>query len=270
MWHGRIIRPRGQGAYGDGTNPVAVKIDESSIKHLPNVKIIKVGNVVGVVAPKEYDAIQAAAQLKVQWSDPPVLSGSGNLWSWMREQDSAGKAPARIATQTAGFSDAAMKSAAKTYSGTWTYHYQMHAPIGPNIAVADVTKDSAIVYTHIKNGYGNTRPQIAAALSTASNRTYDISRSAPSTTRAPARSAAVHSTSTSARRRLSCRSAQACPSGSSSCAGTSTAGTTTARRRCGTSPAASTRAGTSSRSTPRASAWAPTTRRPPSRRSVSR
>jgi len=57
MWHGRIVRPRGQGAYGDGTNPVAVKIDENSIKHLAGVKIVHVGNVLGVVAPKEYDAI---------------------------------------------------------------------------------------------------------------------------------------------------------------------------------------------------------------------
>ena len=37
MLHGRIVRPRGQGAYGDGTNPVAVAVDESSIAHIPNV-----------------------------------------------------------------------------------------------------------------------------------------------------------------------------------------------------------------------------------------
>ena len=43
-------------------------------------------------------------------------------------------------------------------------------------ALATVTKDSAIVYSHVKNGYGNTRPQVAAALSTASGRTYDPSR----------------------------------------------------------------------------------------------
>ncbi len=93
----------------------------------------------------------------------------------MRDLDSAGKAPARIAAQT-GDVVAAMKTAAKTYSGTFTYHYQMHAPIGPNVAVADVTKDSAIIYSHVKNGYGNTRPQIAAALSNASGRTYDPAR----------------------------------------------------------------------------------------------
>ena len=76
-----------------------------------------------------------------------------------------------------------MASAAKTWGGTFKYHYQMHAPIGPNVAVADVTKDSAIIYSHVKNGYGVTRPQVAAAIQSASDvmfgkgsRTYDQSR----------------------------------------------------------------------------------------------
>jgi len=54
-----------------------------------------------------------------------------------------------------------MASAAKTFAGTFKYHYQMHAPIGPNVSVADVTDSSAIIYGHVKNGYGVTRPQVA-------------------------------------------------------------------------------------------------------------
>jgi CO/xanthine dehydrogenase Mo-binding subunit len=180
MLHGRVVRPRGQGAYGDGINPVPLKVDASSIKNLPNVKVVQVGNFLGVVAPREYDAIQAAAQLKVAWSDPPPISPVGNLWQGMRDFDSKGQAPARIAFN-AGNVDGAMKSAAKTFSGTFTHHYQMHAPIGPNVAVADVTKDSAIIYSHVKNGYGVTRPQVAAALTSAAKtlglgQVYDQSR----------------------------------------------------------------------------------------------
>ena len=52
MLHGRIVRPRGQGAYGDGTNPVPLSVDASSIKNIPNVQIVHVGNFLGVVAPK--------------------------------------------------------------------------------------------------------------------------------------------------------------------------------------------------------------------------
>src|SRR6478609_904473 len=60
MVHGRIVRPRGQGAYGTGVK--VLSIDESSIKNLPGAKVVRKGDFVAVVAPKEYDAIQAAAQ----------------------------------------------------------------------------------------------------------------------------------------------------------------------------------------------------------------
>ncbi len=165
MVHGRIVRPRGQGAYGDGTNPVPVSIDASSISHIPNAQIVHVGNFVGVVAPLEYDAIQAAAQLKVQWAALPPISAVGDLWKGMRALDAAGQAPARIAA-ISGNVDSAMGSAAQTYGGAFKYHYQMHAPIGPNVSVADVTPNGAIIYTHVKDGYGTSRPKIAAVLST--------------------------------------------------------------------------------------------------------
>ena len=111
MLHGRVVRPRGQGAYGDGTAPKILSVDESSIKHIPGAQVVRFGNFLGVVAPTEYAAIQAAAQLKVKWADPPVLPGVGNLWKQMRDHDSAGKAPARIALNSGNF-DSAFKSAA--------------------------------------------------------------------------------------------------------------------------------------------------------------
>ena len=68
MLHGRRVLPRGQRVYASGA-PV-VSVDASSIAHLPEVRVLRKGDFVGVVAPKEYDAIQAAAQLKVVWADP--------------------------------------------------------------------------------------------------------------------------------------------------------------------------------------------------------
>ena len=51
MIHGRVVRPRGQGAYGAGTAPAVLSIDESSIKHIKDAKVVRFGNFVGVVAP---------------------------------------------------------------------------------------------------------------------------------------------------------------------------------------------------------------------------
>ncbi len=165
MLHGRIVRPRGQGAYGAGSTPVPLTVDASSISHIPNVQVIQVKNFLGVVAPLEFDAIQAAAQLKVSWQPFPTISDSGNLWKGMRAFDAAGQIAAKFSVNT-GNVDSALAGAAKTVTATYKHHYQMHAPIGPNVAVADVNDSiqSAIIYSHVKDGYGTSRPKISALL----------------------------------------------------------------------------------------------------------
>jgi CO/xanthine dehydrogenase Mo-binding subunit len=162
MLHGRIVRPRGQGAYGDGTNPKVMSVDPTSISHIPNVKVLQKGNFIGVVAPKEYDAIQAAAQLKVTWAPLPLLPGTGNLWKQMRQQDAAGQAPAAIRASI-GNAPAAMATAAHTISQTYKYAYNGHLPIGPDCAVADVVSNGARIFSNTQNPYG-TRTSVAQIL----------------------------------------------------------------------------------------------------------
>jgi CO/xanthine dehydrogenase Mo-binding subunit len=155
MVHGRVVRPRGQAAYGSGAKPLS--IDESSIKHI-DAQIVRKGDFLAVVAANEYAAIQAAAQIKVKWADPSVpLSGSGNLWRQMRADDARGMAPARDGSIGAQYGerfgpvgnvDAALKSAANTVSATYSYAYQMHGPIGPQVAIADVRADGALILTY--------------------------------------------------------------------------------------------------------------------------
>jgi nicotinate dehydrogenase subunit B len=150
MLHGRLVRPHGQGAYPYNSN-VPVSYDASSISHIPNVQIVHVNNFLGVVAPKEYDAIQAAAQLKVVWNQNPILPGTGNLWKHYRDVDAAGNIKARVSAQVGGSVDTALASAAHVVSGTFTHHYQGHMPIGPSCAVADVRSDGATVWSNTQN-----------------------------------------------------------------------------------------------------------------------
>ena len=149
MLHGRIVRPRGQGAYPYNTD-VPVSVDPSSIAHIQGAKVVQVGNFLSVVAPKEYDAIQAAAQLKVVWNSNPILPGTGNLWSHYRNLDETGQIAAKVTTNVGNFT-AAFASAAKTASGTFKYHYQGHTPIGPSCAVADVTATGATIWSNTQN-----------------------------------------------------------------------------------------------------------------------
>jgi CO/xanthine dehydrogenase Mo-binding subunit len=139
MWHARIIRPRGQGAVGS-QNSRPVSIDESSIRHIPEAKVVRLNDFVAVVAPQEYDAIRAAAQLKVQWKSDPKLPSSGNFYADLRAKDSRGQIPAAYTTNT-GNVDSALRSASKVLTQTYRYQYNAHVPIGPQCSVADVRMD---------------------------------------------------------------------------------------------------------------------------------
>ena len=97
MLHARLVRPFGQGAYGDGTLAGVVSVDESSIAGIGDARVVRRGDLLAVVASQEYDAIQAASRLRVVYSDPPEISGSGDLFGTMRALDAAGVAPARTA-----------------------------------------------------------------------------------------------------------------------------------------------------------------------------
>jgi CO/xanthine dehydrogenase Mo-binding subunit len=140
MLHGRVVWPRGQGAHAI-SNPTVVSIDEASIKGIPGVQIIRRGNFVGVVAPREWDAVRAARQLNVTWGPfAESLPGHEGLF------DSFRSAKTSDATDTnTGDVTAAQSRGALTLSATYRGPYQSHGTMAPNCAVADVNKDSALV-----------------------------------------------------------------------------------------------------------------------------
>ena len=72
MLHGRVVRPRGQGAYGAGAKVIA--LDEASIRNIPGARVLRKGDFVGVVAENEWDAVRAAQQLKVHVGHRAVAS----------------------------------------------------------------------------------------------------------------------------------------------------------------------------------------------------
>jgi CO/xanthine dehydrogenase Mo-binding subunit len=167
MLHGRVVRPRGQAVAGFGATIVSV--DESSIKQIPGARVLRKGNFLGVVAPHEYDAIQAAAQLKVTWATPPaVLPGHGDEFKAMRDLDSAGKTvwgneDLENLRVNNGDVDRAFKSAAHVVSQTYGWASNAHSPMGPNCAVADVTSQGARIFSGTQGAYA-TRDRVAAVL----------------------------------------------------------------------------------------------------------
>jgi len=147
MLHARVVRPRAQGAV-TSQNHFPLSVDPKSIKHIPGAQVVQVGNFLAVVAPKEYDAIQAAAQLKVTWKSDPKLAGSGNFWSWLRQAgDTNTTNPARYTTNL-GNVESVLKSSAKTVSATYKYAYNGHMSIGPTCAIADVQADHMTIFAN--------------------------------------------------------------------------------------------------------------------------
>ena len=138
MLHGRIVRPRGQSAYGAGAR--IVQVDAASIDHLAGVRVLRRGDFLGVVAADEWQAVQAAQQLRVQWATPPALPGHEGLHAQMR----AARTDDRVALER-GDSAAGFGGAAHVATQRCLGPYQAHAPFAPHCALADVKADRALV-----------------------------------------------------------------------------------------------------------------------------
>ncbi len=155
MLHGRVVRPRGQRAYGTGAKPLA--IDEASLKDIP-ARIVRKGDFLGVVAENEWDAILAARALKVTWQETKALPGNADLFTRMRAAKTSD-----VTIVNWGDAEKAFAKAAHVSTATYYCPYQSHAPFGPNCAIADVGAGGALVMSSTQDIY-NSRDMLAEVL----------------------------------------------------------------------------------------------------------
>jgi CO/xanthine dehydrogenase Mo-binding subunit len=137
MMHGRMIRPAVAGA-------VPVKIDESSIKDIPGVKLVHENAFLGVVAEKEWDAIKAAEKLKVEWSEvTPPFPDQNTLYDHIRN------APVRKSedVKPVGNVDEAFRSAARVIEAEYEWPFQSHACMGPACALVEIKDGKATCWS---------------------------------------------------------------------------------------------------------------------------
>jgi nicotinate dehydrogenase subunit B len=159
MLHARMVKPKTFGS-------TLISVGKLDKKAFPNTQVVVKGNLIGVLDPVEYTAIQAASVVaaNTKWSDWSDLPGSGNLRESLRSADYT------LATQTIGTNTgnagAALATAAKTISATYMTPYYKHGPIGPSAAVADVRSDgTTIVWAHTQAPQP-LRKMVAAVLET--------------------------------------------------------------------------------------------------------
>jgi nicotinate dehydrogenase subunit B len=143
MLHGRVIRPSSVGAK-------LVSVDESSIRNIPDVRVVRVESFLGVVSKDEWAAVRAARELAVTWSDWQGLPGSDELERHVRESALANDE----AVVNKGDAVAALSTAEKKFSASYFWPLQSHASLGPSCPVADVRDDGATVWTSTQGTYG--------------------------------------------------------------------------------------------------------------------
>jgi nicotinate dehydrogenase subunit B len=158
MLHGRVIRPSGIGAS-------LVSYDETSINHIPGVvKVVRIGNFLGVVAQTEWSAIRAAQQLSVVWSKWDGLPEEAKLWEYVR-----GTTVRRDdVTSNVGDSAVALGASARKLTATYDFAMHTHGSIGPSCAVASIVDGKLTCWT-ASQGVHDLRKQLAAMLGVAND-----------------------------------------------------------------------------------------------------
>jgi len=142
MVHGRIVRPPEIGA-------TVANVDEKSVQHVPGlVKVVVRNNFVGVVAEKQWQAGQAAEDLKVTWKPGGELPVQKGFYDYLLKQ------PSREAMLVnSGDVDNKLKTSARVLKATYLHPYQAHGSIGSSCAVADVQADHATVWSATQSVY---------------------------------------------------------------------------------------------------------------------
>jgi nicotinate dehydrogenase subunit B len=128
MVHARMIRPPVAGS-------VPVKVDDSAIKNIPGARVVWDKAFLGVVADREWDAIQAADKLQVEWSvQEPPFPDQASLFDHIR------KAPVRkrVVEKESGDVDQAVKSATKVIEADYEWPFQSHASMGPACSLVEI------------------------------------------------------------------------------------------------------------------------------------
>jgi len=161
MLHGRVVHPKTVGS-------TLVSVGELNKSLYPNAQVVVKGNLVGVVAPTEWEAINAAQQIAAdtKWTDWKGLPGHAQLHTWLRNEADWKTTPSTKGEKNHGDVSSALTGASKNLSASYELPYMKHAPIGPTIAVGDVRSDGTVfVHTHNQNPQA-LRGQIAMMLGT--------------------------------------------------------------------------------------------------------
>ena len=163
MVHARMIRPAIAGS-------MPVKVDESSIKDIPGAKVVWEKGFLGVVADKEWDAIKAAEELKIEWSTvAPPFPDQAALYDHIRKA----AVRRREVVKPVGNVEDAFKNAARVIEAEYEWPFQSHACMGPACAVVDIKDGQVTCWTGSQKPH-YVRDGLAATLGVPADKVHAI------------------------------------------------------------------------------------------------
>lgn len=152
MLHGRVLRPPSLGS-------TLLSVSEDALGDIPGARIVRRNNFLGVVAPREEDAIRAASALKPEWASVEPLPEFDRIYEELPNQpvvaDMIGYERGNIAEGLA--------RGRYRHKASYNFPFQEHAMIGPSCAVADVRRGGATIWSGSQWPQGD-RSDIAAML----------------------------------------------------------------------------------------------------------
>ena len=134
MWHGRMVHPQRLGQ-------IASRVDPASLGELRGrVRIVHDRGFVAVAAEREWDAVVAARDLKVEWTGGAPLPASDRLDLLLRSTPST----LRVLADKGDVSS--LHGAKNALRATYHWPFQSHGSIGSSCGVADVRPDGVTIW----------------------------------------------------------------------------------------------------------------------------
>ncbi|WP_249975540.1 xanthine dehydrogenase family protein molybdopterin-binding subunit [Vreelandella olivaria] len=148
MLHGRVIRPPYSGHdRGAFVGNSLLSVDETTVINMPGViKVVVIGDFVGVVAKREEQAAEAAKHLKVTWRHPDGLPDLSDI---ARALDAL-PAQRRLLLEEGDIAKT-LQSAHYRVQRTYLWPFQLHGSIGPSCSVADWQNNQLHVWSGTQN-----------------------------------------------------------------------------------------------------------------------
>src|SRR5947207_4475227 len=160
MLYGKVVRPA-------TFNATLVSSDTKTAEAIPGVKVVRDGNFIGVAAPDQQTAANAAKVIATDWKSPGQPSNA-ELFDLLRKPASERRGGGG-GSRPQGSIDDGLAQADKKLEQTYTVAYIAHAPLEPRAAVAEWNSDKLTVWTGSQRPFG-VRTELADAFQIPENR----------------------------------------------------------------------------------------------------